>query len=353
MKLSDLGERRIITDLLYPRYAAREGRRYYEDCALLDIGNGQILAVTTDPCPKPMAYMLGETDPYYYGWLLATINLSDLAAVGAQPLTLLTSLIAPADMPVADFSRLLDGVDDACQQANTKVGGGNIKEGPDLQCSATGVGLCVAGRELRRGGARPGDLLLVIGELGDFWAFALNRLRALGVPDAPLERGRRNVLTPTARIREGLALAELGRVTSCMDNSDGLYACAKELANANELSVVLDFRSAKFSDGVVEVATRLGIRPHRLALGWGDWQLVITANPADLDIIVKTISEAGGAEVHVVGRTERGLPQVLFDNGQSVAEMYPLDSERFVADSWFSAGIDVYVEQLIEGDDCI
>ena len=110
--LGDLGERRIIAELLAPRYA-HGGGRFGDDCAslsLTDIPHGH-LVMTTDPCPPPMAAQLGFNDPYYRGWLLATINLSDLAAAGAEPLGLLTSLQLPASTTIADFERLLDGID--------------------------------------------------------------------------------------------------------------------------------------------------------------------------------------------------------------------------------------------------
>jgi thiamine-monophosphate kinase len=347
MKLGNLGERRIIADLLYPRYSGAEGIRYWEDCALLEVDGGCLLAVTTDPCPRPMAAILGETDLYYYGWLLGTINLSDLAAVGAHPLGLLTSLTAPASMAVGDFERLLDGIDAVCRRCDTRVIGGNIKEGPELQCSGTAIGLCERGKELRRSGARPGDLLLAVGDLGEFWAYALNRLRRLGVPESSLERGRSNALTPVPKIREATAIASVARATACMDNSDGLYACAKELALINRCSVVIDFAKVHFSPGVNEVARRLGVTPHRLALGWGDWQLVLTVAPDDLGAISSAVSEIEGSAVYVVGRLAEGPPTVLQAQDGRIGELRPVDSERFTADSWFSAGIEIYIAQLL------
>jgi len=94
-RLCDLGERRIIDELLRPRYAA--ATQFGDDCAqLAPLGAGERLVVTTDPCPPPMAHLLGFADEYYRGWLLATINLSDIAAAGARPAGVLTSLQLPS-----------------------------------------------------------------------------------------------------------------------------------------------------------------------------------------------------------------------------------------------------------------
>ena len=91
VRLQDLGERRIVEEVLAPRYAAASPR-FGDDCATVHLRDNDHLLVTTDPCPPPMSAHLGFPDLYYAGWLLATINLSDLAAAGADPLGLLTSL---------------------------------------------------------------------------------------------------------------------------------------------------------------------------------------------------------------------------------------------------------------------
>src|SRR5690348_5822441 len=109
--LSDLGERRIVEEILRPRYDRGQG--FGDDCAILDWPGappaGAQLVASTDPAPRPVAATLGFSDPYYEGWLLATANLSDLAAAGAHPLGLMTSLTLPAATTVHDFTRLLDG----------------------------------------------------------------------------------------------------------------------------------------------------------------------------------------------------------------------------------------------------
>ena len=142
-RLSDLGERRIIRELLAARYAGNT-EAFGDDCAALPLGaaSGQHLVVTTDPCPPPMATQLGFDDHFFIGWLLATINLSDLAAAGADPLGIMTSLQLPASTRLVDFERLLDGLDACCAESGTCVLGGNLKEAPKLDVAATAVGVC-------------------------------------------------------------------------------------------------------------------------------------------------------------------------------------------------------------------
>ena len=114
--------------------------QFGDDAAIIDLSLAEEdLVVTTDPCPVPMAWTLGFDDYYYYGWLLATINLSDLAAMGATPVGLVNSLVLPPETTVASFERLLDGFDESCERAGAIALGGNIKEG-SLQCGATALG---------------------------------------------------------------------------------------------------------------------------------------------------------------------------------------------------------------------
>src|SRR5437868_5550458 len=122
--LGDLGERTIIREILAPRYSPA-AESFGDDCVAIAHAQGFVI-ITTDPCPPPMAMQVGFPDLLYRGWLLATINLSDLAAAGARPLGLLTSLQLPATTPTEDFERLLDGIDECCAEHGTAVLGGNL-----------------------------------------------------------------------------------------------------------------------------------------------------------------------------------------------------------------------------------
>ena len=109
MRLSDLGERRILSEII-PRYTTGTG----DDCAAIKL-EGNYLSVSTDPCPRPAAEVLaGDEDPYWFGWLLVTINASVLAAAGASTSSFLASLDLPRDWPVVQFERLLAGICDSC-----------------------------------------------------------------------------------------------------------------------------------------------------------------------------------------------------------------------------------------------
>lgn len=339
--LSDLGERRIVEEVLRPRYA-RGGDTFGDDCAQIAVAKGN-LVVTTDPCPPPMAHLLGFKDEFFRGWLLGTINLSDLAAAGAHPLGLLTSLILPSSMPLASLERLLDGIDECCAAAGTRVIGGNLKEGREVDVQATAIGT-VSGVPLGRRGAVEGDVLFAAGPTGVFWAGVL-ALRA-GYEPHKLPNGLLEaVQMPSAQLPFAQVLQRRGICRAAMDNSDGLGSSLNTLAATNGIQVLVDLDSIEFEHRVTAIASDLGIDPVRFALGWGDWNLVVAVAASDVDTL-RDIAVGTGTALAQVGVARAGTGVRVVRRGSEI-DLCPPDSERFALDSWFSAGIERYIELLL------
>jgi thiamine-monophosphate kinase len=345
LALGELGERRIIKDILGRRYGDRAN--FGDDAASL----GQLNAVsgtvvaTTDPCPPPMAEALGATDQFYAGWLLATLNLSDLAAAGAEPLGVLTSYLLPREMPLAAFERLLDGVDECCASVSTHVVGGNIKEGPVRDLTATAIGLCEGRQPLSRRGGAPGDQLVVIGDLGSFWAGVLavqQGLLALRDDNALLT----NVLTPQPKNVVMASIAKRGLATAAIDNSDGLFPTLLQLSDVNGLRAALNAAHFVFRDDVVNMSQRLEVDPMRLALGWGDWQVIVSCRREILDELLLE-ADRHGVPACVIGELTDGTGVTIEHDGRRGA-LLPLDSQRFTLGSWFTAGLGSYISTLLE-----
>ena len=177
-RLSDIGERRLVTEILRERYG-EANPQFGDDVAIaLSLGDATVV-VTTDPAPQPVSWQLGIGDFYDWGWLLSAINLSDLAAAGATPMSMVTSLTLPALTSVTDFLRLYDGIDD-CNAANqSSVVGGNLKESDSPVAEATAIGLVIGAAPNSRSGAQPGDFAIAFGPTGMFRAAVLAKRRGL------------------------------------------------------------------------------------------------------------------------------------------------------------------------------
>lgn len=343
-RLDDLGERRIVRELLGQRYA--HVGHFGDDAAVVPLAERPgTLVVTTDPCPPPVAEILGARDPIYAGWLLATINLSDLAAAGAEPIALVTSLLFPADTLVADFERVLDGIDECCRQSGAHVVGGNLKEGPQRDLTATAVGFCPGRDPLRRSGGRIGDRVVILGELGQFWAGVLGVRRGL-LSLSEDEELCRNILKPTAKTAVMARLAAHDLVTSAIDNSDGLPPSFTQLAHAAECSLALEGDAFEFSRAVAEMAEVLHVDPIRLAMGWGDWQVIATCAAGDVATVLEIAGEEGVTGC-AVGELRPGAGVSITTDGQ-IGPLMQLESERFTRGSWFTSGLDGYVDALLE-----
>jgi thiamine-monophosphate kinase len=339
-RLLDLGERRIVRELLAPRYSHAEST-FGDDCAVV-AGGGGALVVTTDPCPPPMAAHLGFDDLYYHGWLAATINLSDLGAAGATPAGLVTSLQLPADLEVERFEQLLRGFDDCSQRQGAPVVGGNLKEAGRVDVTATAFGWCDT-PPLTRRGAKPGDRIVAFGEFGLFWAAVLAVERGL-IPRDPGEAMLRTVLTPALSLACSAELRQRHLLSAAIDCSDGLWPSMSELGAASGVCVVAELNSWTYSDGVADLAAQLGLDPARLALGWGDWQLVATCHESDLTAL-EHVARKHGVAFRLLGRCVAGAG-VRGETEDRTGELMPLDSQRFTRDSWFTAGLEGYLEQL-------
>lgn len=332
LRLRDLGERRILSEIVSD-FASSIG----DDCAVVDFLDRR-LVVSTDPVPAPAARVIGnDSDPYWMGWLSVTINASDLAAAGAQPLAFLAAIELPDDYPVGDFRRLLAGIRDSCAAENLNYIGGNLKEGPRDSIVGTVVGHCESS-PLTRAGASPGNRIMSIGQGGRFWRDAM----AVRADPSAVDKQRSPLFAPTSQIGPCAVLAAAGLIKAAIDNSDGTLPSLEQLAISSGVQVVLNLPSL----GADQSASESQISERRAWLGWGDWNVFIVveegtvgrvrAQCAALGVAATDIGwvESGEAGLHLVGDSER-------------VRAPRLESERFSQDSWFSDGIDGYIERLL------
>lgn len=202
-----------------------------DDAALLRAPAHQELVVTTDALIEG-AHFLPGAPAHSLGHRALAVNLSDLAAMGAEPAWALASLV----LPEADEAWLRDfaaGFGALARSCGVALVGGNLSRGP-LSITIQLTGFVPPGTALRRGGGGPGDWLFVSGTLGDARA---GRLLGMAEPDArvlvPAQRQTllRRFEYPSARIALGQALR--GVASACMDLSDGLLADLPRLAAAS------------------------------------------------------------------------------------------------------------------------
>ncbi len=230
-----------------------------DDAAVLAHPDGRSV-VTSDTMVEGPDFLLGWSSPHDLGWKAAATNLADVAAMGARPVALTVSLVAPIDTPIAVLEGIADGLRDACAALAPGCGvvGGDLARGPVVVLAITAVG-DLGGRDpVLRSGARAGDTIAVAGDLGAA-ARGLARLRAHAVdaegrPDpgraAALRAESADVraqLAPHPPIHAGPMAAAAG-ATAMLDVSDGLVRDAARIAAAS--GVALDFDVAAVGSAI-------------------------------------------------------------------------------------------------------
>ncbi len=284
---------------LIARYFTRPARGAVlgvgDDCALLAPGAGMQLAVAADMLVEGRHFFAG-TDPQALGHKALAVNLSDLAAMGAQPWAFLLALALPdADASwLAAFSAGMFALADA---HGIELVGGDTTRGPRNLC-ITVLGQLPAGQALRRDAARAGDQLWVSGTPGDA-RLALGQLRGewrIAGFDAAL---RARLERPTPRVALGLALR--GVAHAAIDVSDGLLGDLGHLLRASGVGAEVDVDAIPAS---APLAAQPSARRRDCQLAGGDdYELLFTA-PADARDAVLRAADAAATPVACIGRID-------------------------------------------------
>jgi thiamine-monophosphate kinase len=293
-----LGEFDIIA-----RYFSRSSQRsdvllgVGDDGAVLMPPPGQALVAATDTLVEGRHFLPG-TPAAAIGHQALAVNLSDLAAMGAEPAWALLSLSMPHsdERWIAGFA---DGLYALAERHGVALVGGDTVSGP-LVVTIEVLGFVPPAAALRRSGARAGDLIIVSGAPG---------VAAAGL--AELQSGRASFESSDARVRRflraeprlALGRALRGFATAAMDVSDGLLGDLGKLARSSGLGACVDLERLPLAP---ELAAYPQAEQERLVLqGGDDYELLFTL-PADHSGQLARLAEAGGCGLHCIGSMVSG-----------------------------------------------
>lgn len=253
-----------------------------DDAAVLDAPPGRQLVAALDTLVEGRHFPLGSA-PRSIGHRALAVNLSDLAAMGAQPAWFLLALTLPAadESFLEAFAR---GMLELATAHGVALVGGDTTAGP-LSISVQALGFIEPGQALRRAGGSPGDLLYVSGTPGDSTAglqLAMHADAGTRLDDAHRQYLLDRFHFPEPRVALGRALR--GIASACIDVSDGLAADAGKLAAASGCGVTLEVERLPLSAALRAMA---GQGAARLALGGGeDYELCFTIPPAQVPALM-------------------------------------------------------------------
>jgi thiamine-monophosphate kinase len=301
---------------LIERYFTRPVRRAVlgvgDDCAVLAPAPGMQLCVSSDMLVEGR-HFLSTVAPERLGHKALAVNLSDLAACGAEPLAFTLSLALPRadERFLAGFA---EGLWALAERHDIELVGGDTTAGP-LNICITAIGQVPAGQALLRSGARAGDELWVSGTLGDARA-ALEVLRGtLDLPGDAFTALRRAMELPEPRI--GLGQRLRGVASSAIDVSDGLLGDLGHVLRRSAVGARLDVDALPRS--AMLAALPPAVQHECLLHGGDDYELLFTAAPAGRPAVLAAARDAG-VPVRCIGRIEPGTGLVVTDGrGQALA----------------------------------
>ena len=269
-----------------------------DDCALLQPPSGELLAVSTDMLIEGRHFFAGA-NPYDLGHKALAVNLSDLAAMGAQPISFTLALALPTSDPhwLEAFSEGLFHLADA---QGIELIGGDTTRGP-LTISITVMGSVSNTQALKRSGAHEGDELWVSGTLGDarLALEVLQNKRTLA-PDL-LTTASKRLHRPQPRVALGIALR--GIASAAIDVSDGLLGDLGHLLTQSSMSATLFADDLPFGDALASQATDTR---YALALNGGDDYELCFSAPLDQHHAVIDAGHRSQTPVTCIGRLTKG-----------------------------------------------
>jgi len=278
-----LGEFQLI-DLIRARAAASRDDVVLgigDDAAILQVPVDKELVVATDTLNSGVHFPV-DTAPADIGWKALAVNLSDLAAMSAEPAWCTLSLSLPQS-DAAWLDAFLDGFMALASRHRVALVGGDTTRGP-LSVCVTMHGLVGPGRALRRSAAQVGDDVWVTGTLGDA-AGALMQWREGNATDPVL---RERLDRPSPRIAAGLALADFAH--AAIDVSDGLLGDLGHICRASGTAAEVELESLPAS-AALRAAFDAGPCSMLQAIGGDDYELCFTAPPHARDAILRVAAD--------------------------------------------------------------
>lgn len=266
-----------------------------DDCALISPSDRQHIAITTDTLVSGVHFPV-NTPPRAIGHKSIAVNLSDLAAMGAEPAWISLALTLP-EFNEEWLTEFCAGLFELCEYYNIQLIGGDTTQGP-LSITVTAQGLVPIDTPLRRSGAKSGDWIFVTGELGDA-ALALKHIQGEVVIESGfVEQVLTKLNYPKPRVLAGQSLREYA--SSAIDLSDGLISDLGHLCNSSGVGANIVLDELPLSKILIDT---LGLEQAiELALAGGDdYELLFTVSQ-DNKVGMETVLGNAGITLTCIGQ---------------------------------------------------
>lgn len=280
-----------------------------DDCALIHANNDKLIAVTTDTLVAGVHFP-HNTPPRAIGHKAVAVNLSDIAAMGAEPCWISIAITLPEvdELWLKEFTA---GIFELTEYFNVQLIGGDTTKGP-LSITITAQGTVPAGKALCRSGAKNGDYIYVTGDLGDAGLALAAMNNEIELNEQDFAKALEKLNYPKPNVLTGQLIREYA--TSAIDVSDGLLADLEHICRASGLGAVLNLENIPLSD-----VMKSNLEPKQaleMALTAGDdYQLIFTASATN-KVGLETAMTHADIEYSCIGQLNKGNDINLSLNGK-------------------------------------
>ena len=304
-----LGEDAIVQTFLAPLAQGLPGAfGLRDDCAALSIPPGCELVIKTDPVRAGVHFLVDDR-PEDIAWKALAVNVSDLAAKGAEPLAYTLALSFP-ERPTRDWmQRFARGLAEAQAAFGCQLCGGDTDHAPGpLSIAVPAFGVIPTGRMIRRGTAQPSDCILVSGTIGDAALGLAVRQSAAEIASWPIDGPTRDQLRQRyLRPNPRLVLRDLLRryATAAMDVSDGLIKDLDRLCRASHVGAQADLMAVPLSVAARAIAGADDAIQRRLVTHGDDYEILCTM-PKTAVVAAQGLARMAGIPLTVIGHIQAG-----------------------------------------------
>lgn len=290
-----------------------------DDAALVKVDASQALAICVDTLVEGVHFPI-NTNPEDIAYKAVAVNLSDLAAMGAEPKWITLALTMPrvdADW-LKNFS---EGLYACCDAYHVSLIGGDTTRGP-LSVTIQAHGFVPLEKSLKRSGAKVGDRIYVSGELGSA-ALGLQIIsNKLTAPESEQKKLITALNRPEPCVKQGLLLRDFA--SSCIDISDGFLADLQHILDASHVGALIDLTKIPLSTALLDMQQRL----QAALTGGDDYQLCFTI-PAEKSAAFEQCFKAKGLAYFCVGEICKGTNIVFVNDNHYKINLSSLGYQHF------------------------
>lgn len=337
MKISEIGEfgliNRISKDTIINPKNILLG--IGDDCAAYYASPDKIVLATCDMLVENIHFALSTCSPRQLGRKAVAVNISDIAAMGGIPCQALLSLGIASSTSVEFIDQLADGMKEEAKLFEVNIIGGDTVRSPlGLVINITLIGEVEPDLIVKRSTAKPGDVIMVTGELGGSAAGLILLLKGEKYSSVPLNIAKEVKsahLSPVPRIKEGRIIARERLANSMIDISDGVASDLTRICKASAVGAKVYASKIPILSAAKEVGGLIKRSPLDLALyGGEDYELLFTVSPQKVDNIIKSLKKELNAKVSVIGEIRKVQEGIKLEDLQGkVSDLQPKGYNHF------------------------